>query len=88
MSTNGVDIKVDYAREYATIEEETLFENRYFVEFIWMYDPKIQNDVLKDYLDKWTLLKNRPFVYPRDKFEATVEYVGDELHRAGLVWDF
>ena len=53
-----------------------------------MYDPKIQNDVLKDYLDKWTLLKNRPFVYPREQFEATVEYVGDELHRAGLVWDF
>lgn len=50
-----------------------------------MYDPKIQNDVLKDYLDKWTLLKNRPFVYPRKQFEATVEYVGDELHRAGLV---
>ena len=62
----GVDLKVDYAREYATIEEEVLFENHYFVEFIWMYDPKIQNDVLKDYLDKWTLLKNRPFVYPRD----------------------
>ena len=77
-----VDLKIEYAWEYATLDEFVIFENNYFVEFIWMYTLKDQDLCMRKYLDQWTLLSLRPFVYPKQQFSATTKSVKRELERA------